>query len=135
MAKIGPRIYAASLYQNLKDTAPKDHPKLIRNFLEYLFKKGQLKSIHKITNALEQYRDEDMGIPILEVTTAYPLTEKLRRQIKEQFRKTFNISQFNLEEKVEPKIIGGLVVRYGDEVLNVSLKCRLIQLKKSLTQV
>jgi F-type H+-transporting ATPase subunit b len=61
-----------------------------------------------------------------EVTSALPLTEAEKNTVK----KTVNIKEVTF--KVDPAILGGLVIRVGDQVLDDSVASQMTELRESL---
>lgn len=78
---------------------------------------------------------ESYGVQQVEVTTAVPLDTESRRLVEARMRDIAG-SLFTLDEKVDPAIIGGIVVRVGDRSLDRSVRARLQSLRQAvLTQV
>lgn len=130
--KITPRIYAISLYQMIKELPASEHKLVIKNFLKYLLKNKDFKLIDKITAEFDKYLEEVSEVQKIQVDSAYPLTEKNRVAIKDLVKKTLNVKQVKLMENVKSDLVGGVVVRWGDQVIDTSVKNRLWQLKKYL---
>lgn len=73
-----------------------------------------------ITSFIKQYKDLK-GIHIVKLTTAVPVTESLKTQIIEQVKATSEIRNIELEEVVDPNIIGGFVLQAGDKLVDASI--------------
>lgn len=71
------------------------------------------------------------GILKATVTTTTPLTEELRKQFTKIVASATG-KQIQLIEKVDPKLIGGYVLRVNDRQIDASLKSRLNELKLQL---
>ena len=104
------------------------------NLLQVLIDRGRLEDLEPITNSFEErVADAEGRIPV-EVTTAIPLPDDLRAQvaarIEEQTGKTPEIT-----ERVDPEIIGGLVLRVGGVVTDASVRGRLDGLRRSIADV
>lgn len=69
------------------------------------------------------------GIGEASVTTATPLDKELRGEIEAIARKISAKSQMELHEKVDPEMIGGFVLKVGDQQIDSSLKNKLNALK------
>ncbi|WP_128547680.1 ATP synthase F1 subunit delta [Larkinella soli] len=76
---------------------------------------------------IRQYNDLK-GIQKAQVTTTLPLTDELRRQFIDIVAKATGKS-VELEEKVEPKLIGGYVLRVGDRQVDASIRSQLNELR------
>jgi len=66
------------------------------------------------------------------VTTAVPMTPELEKLVLAKVA-TFSSKTITLENKVDPAIIGGFVLRIGDKQYNASVTNRLQQLKREFS--
>lgn len=69
------------------------------------------------------------GVGEATVTTAVPLDKELRNEIEAIAKKVSNKVQLELHEKVDPEMIGGFVLKVGDQQVDASLKNKLNALK------
>ena len=74
----------------------------------------------------------DQGIRSAELVTAIPLDESLRKSIIRFITRKF-CTQVELHESVDEKLIGGFVLRVGDEQIDASLASKLERIKTALT--
>jgi len=72
--------------------------------------------------------DEYYGVRQAEVTTAVPLDVDTRRLIGIRLRELAG-SSFTLDEKVDPSIVGGIVLRVDDRIIDRSVRARLQALR------
>lgn len=75
--------------------------------------------------------DEAEGRVRATVTTAVELPARERKELAEQLSNRLG-REVRLDVHVDPSIIGGLVVRFGDHVVDASLASRLQQLRRQL---
>jgi len=75
--------------------------------------------------------DEYYGVRQAEVTTAVPLDAESRRLIESRLREMAG-SSFTLDERVDPSIVGGIVLRVGDRIIDRSVRARLEALREVL---
>jgi len=68
------------------------------------------------------------------VTTAVPLDKKLRDEIEQIVKKLSDKKQVEIEEKVDPEMIGGFVLNVGDRQIDASIKNKLKALKLKFSQ-
>lgn len=89
---------------------------------------------HLIEQILADYRervDQARGIVHARVTTAVPLTDAERQSVLEHVTQMTH-QQVTLETAVDPSIIGGIVIRIGDRLIDGSARTRLLELKRRL---
>jgi len=99
-------------------------------FLKVLCRRGRLGFIRSIQNSVEEMRDEALGRLRITVTTAQELAAPQRQALIEKLKSVFK-SEISLTTKVNPAILGGIVIRIGDTVYDGSLDGRLLLLKKA----
>jgi F-type H+-transporting ATPase subunit delta len=73
-----------------------------------------------ITAFVSQYKDLK-GIKIVKLTTAVPVSDTVKEAIIVQVKKTENIQNLELQEVVDPAIIGGFVLQTGDKLIDASI--------------
>ena len=73
-----------------------------------------------ITSFIKQYKEEK-GIETVKLTTAVPISDAVKNAIIDQVKKTGNIQNLELEEVIDPNIIGGFVLQTGDKLIDASI--------------
>ena len=102
-----------------------------RNLVRVLVERKRARILGEV---LEHYRalaDRAAGIVRAEVTAAVELSRAQRDTITRSLRRGFG-ERLEVEVRHDPAIIGGLVVRVGDRVIDTSLRTHLQQLQASL---
>ncbi|QIX61962.1 ATP synthase F1 subunit delta [Hymenobacter lutimineralis] len=74
------------------------------------------------------------GVQAAEVTTATPLTPELRTQVQQIVREQTGLQQVTLTEKVDASLIGGFVLRVGDQQIDDSVRYRLRKLRSEFSK-
>jgi F-type H+-transporting ATPase subunit delta len=74
------------------------------------------------------------GITEVGLTTAIPVNEKIKAQIKELVTTVFN-TKVDLKESVDKEIIGGFVLKIEDNFIDASVRNKLRKIKKKLTSL
>lgn len=73
------------------------------------------------------------GIQVAQVTTAQPLTPALREEVTQLVRRQTGLQSITLTEKVDESLIGGFVLRIGDQQIDDSVRNRLRKLRSEFT--
>jgi F-type H+-transporting ATPase subunit delta len=108
------------------------HP-LVRNVLKVLVDHGRLEESSDVAaefRRLVMEREQQLDV---HVTSAVELSDELKAKL-EQRLSTNTGSTVRLHASVDPSIIGGLVVRHGDTLVDTSLRGRLDQLRLALSR-
>ena len=104
-------------------------------FLVLVVQKDRYNEIEGIlTYFLEKVR-EDKKMGVAYVTSAIPLSEEQKNQIKNKLLETTEYVDFEMIYQVEQAIIGGLIIRLGDRVLDSSIRSRLYSMSKELSNI
>jgi ATP synthase F1 delta subunit len=106
---------------------------MFMNFLEALIERHRMPAVFRIRTRFEEMWDRTKKLLPVEVTSAVALdpetVESLGRRIGEQ---TGN--EIELSSRVDPDILGGIVLRVGNFILDGSIRTRLEQLRREVTQ-
>ena len=104
---------------------------VVKNFLRLLLDKNRIGVFHEITDYYSKLTDEISGITRADIITAKPLkTDALERLNKALTDLTSKDVRMEVEEN--ESLIGGIIVKIGDLVLDGSVKAQLQGLKESL---
>jgi F-type H+-transporting ATPase subunit delta len=103
------------------------------NFLELLVENHRMPAIFRVRRAYDElWEDHNRLLPV-EVTAAVELDEATVRQIGDRIAEQTGRT-VQLSSKVEPDILGGIVVRVGNQVLDASIRNRLENLRKQVVR-
>ncbi len=127
-----PKVDAGAVTALILDVAGDRLTEHGRNFLRFLGQKGRLELVAEIRGIFEREREALEGRGHVEVRSAYPLTPEEETRIGEAMSKRLGVS-VSLEVGVDPDLIGGVVLRAGDLVIDASLRGRLGQLRQALS--
>jgi F-type H+-transporting ATPase subunit delta len=101
------------------------------SFLSLLFEKGRIQYLSDISLCYERLTDELANIVRADLVSAVEMPEesieKIRAALSEKTGK-----EVSMETRVDPALIGGVVTKIGDLVLDGSVRTQLISLKESL---
>jgi F-type H+-transporting ATPase subunit delta len=107
----------------------KVQPLTIR-FVSVLVEKGRLDVIRDIALEFDAASDEAQNVAKAKVATYLPLAEAQRAKLEERLRAFTARARVVIEETVDPSLLGGIVVRIGDQVLDGSVAGRLRKMRE-----
>jgi F-type H+-transporting ATPase subunit delta len=109
-------------------------PPLLRNFLHILADRDRLDEVPGVAEALRELVNRQRGIVTAEVTTAVPLDADAEQLIAQRLAAYLHRSpqQVTIRAHVDPGIIGGVVARVGDQLIDDSVRGRLERLRAAL---
>ena len=103
------------------------------NFLELLAERHRLPVLFRIRRDFEELWAEEKELLPVSVTSAVDLDESLVEDIGERIQEQTG-REVELSSHVDPDVLGGLVVRVGNMVLDASVRNRLEQLRKQVAR-
>ena len=101
------------------------------NFVKLLIDKRREEIVGSIEQDYVQIANEHRGVVPALITSAYPLTEEEKTALQAKLSK-FTGMQVEIEILENPELIGGLIVRIGDTVIDGSIKGYLAALREKL---
>ncbi len=104
---------------------------LVSNFLRLAAEKGRIGEIEEIARELDRLVAELEGRLTVELTTAYELSEPEAHGIVETIEQASG-RKVEATRKVDPAIIGGLVLQAGSLRVDASVRGRLERLRREL---
>jgi F-type H+-transporting ATPase subunit delta len=114
---------ADALLEGVDDTA--------RNLVRLLVERGRLGILPRILDAYDRLADANSGRVRAEVVSAVPLSaEQVKRIATELARRLGGDVQTTVRQ--DPAVIGGLVIKIGDRVIDGSVRTRLRELQAAL---
>jgi F-type H+-transporting ATPase subunit delta len=121
--------YAQSLYDVLQTTHPKHQDQVIDNFINILKTNGDLAAYEPIITELEKLFDIQKNTSQVTITTARDvnITPALLKELNKYSKDKIKTAQVTDEE-----ILGGIVIRVDDTLIDASLRTELVNLKSKL---
>lgn len=128
-----PKLSADRLHSFITDLCGEKFSQTGRNFVKILVDARRIGLASEILIMFEQKRLEQESISEINVTTAYPLDEDQIKTITELFSKRTG-NKIDIHIKEDKDLIGGVIIRAGDSVVDASLKGRLKELNNVIAQ-
>ncbi|XP_048231970.1 ATP synthase subunit O, mitochondrial [Ricinus communis] len=108
---------------------------ITKNFLVVLAENARLRHIDDIAKRFVELTMADRGEVKAVVTTVIPLPPEEEKQLKETLQDVIGQGKkVKLEQKIDPSILGGLVVEFGQKVFDMSIKTRAKQMERFLRE-
>lgn len=126
-----PRIPAADKKRRLEESLGGRASRLTLDFLKLLIHKKRFELLPLVTANLGRLIAEKGNLVRAQVRTARPLPAPAQEALRAKL-KDFAGKNVELEIKEDPELIGGLVVRLGDWVLDSSLRGQLRRMREAI---
>jgi F-type H+-transporting ATPase subunit delta len=114
-------------------SALQDADESVVNFLDLLIEKHRMPALFRIRRKFDALWEEENRLLPVQVTSAIELDESTVKQIGDAIGKQTG-RRIELTSEVDPGILGGIVLRVGNSILDASIRNRLEKLRKQVVK-
>ncbi len=125
---------AEVLYSATVGKSEAESEKVVKSFVALLAKKRLIGEAPEIISAYKKLLAQNDGIVEVEATTHEHLSLDAKKDISHSLKESLGAKQIILNEKVNATVLGGIKLKYGDTILDGTLKGRLKQLELLLSK-
>jgi F-type H+-transporting ATPase subunit delta len=115
------------------DRAVTDADPVVVNFLKLLIENHRTPAVFRVRREFDRLWQEENKLLPVQVTSAVALDQATVNQIGDRIAQQTG-RKIELSASVEPEILGGIVVRVGNSILDASIRSRLEQLRKQVAR-
>lgn len=126
-----PKVNDQQVAELIIDVGGDGLSKTAGNLVRVLAENERLGEMAGIAAIYEQERDRIEGRSHVDVTSAFALSDTQQQSIADSMRKRLG-NEIDVSVSVDKALIGGVIIRSGDTVIDASLRGRLSQLGQSL---
>jgi F-type H+-transporting ATPase subunit delta len=105
---------------------------ITRNFLGVLAKNGRKDQLQAVTRMFRRLAAEHRGETTAEIVTAHPLKDDQIAALKQQLRARAG-RDVTIETRIDPEILGGIIVKLGSQMIDASIRTKLNRLAEAMT--
>ncbi|MDN3522848.1 F0F1 ATP synthase subunit delta [Halomonas ramblicola] len=127
-----PRLDAERKVALVTELAEVELDEAARRFLDTLGEKGRLSALVAIDAQFETLRAEYEKRVDVTVVSAYKLTKAQQDKLARALKKRLN-REISITTQVDAELLGGVILRAGDTVIDGSVRGRLARLSEALT--
>jgi F-type H+-transporting ATPase subunit delta len=110
-----------------------DADETVVNFLELLIEKHRMPVVFRIRRVYDRLWEHENKVLPVEITSAVELDEKTVKGIGDRIGSETG-QHVELTARVEPDILGGIVLRVGNQILDASIRNRLERLRRQVAR-
>lgn len=115
------------------EKAVTDADPTVVNILELLLENHRMPAIHRLRKEYDRLWDEENKLLPVDITSAVALDEDVVRRLGEQIGEQTG-RKVQLNAHVDPDVLGGIILRVGNQILDASIRNRLDQLRRSVAK-
>ncbi len=126
-----PRVTSADKKKRIKEVLGAKYHQLTVRFLELLIDKKRFELMPLMAARLSRFIAEKKNQGTAKVRTAAALSPEAQETLKKRLKTFSGKKEIKLDIKEDPELMGGLVVRLDDWVIDASLRGQLARLKEA----
>jgi F-type H+-transporting ATPase subunit delta len=109
-----------------------DHvSKPVQNLIQLMLRRGRIDDLRRVAAEFRRLDDKRQGVTHATATSATELTKDEVRALTARLEETTG-GRIALDVEVDPSLLGGLIVRVGDRLIDGSVRGRLERLRNQL---
>lgn len=103
---------------------------ITKSFFKLIVNKGRSSILFEVSKQFVKQYNALKGIMTASVQTATALTDENKKTIIETVKRELGANEVIIEEKINPSLIGGFIIKVGDKQFDASISGSLNKLKK-----
>lgn len=107
---------------------------LLFNYLYLLIDKRREFYLEYIIKEFKKLYNQEKKIMEVEVVSAITLNEKMKNKLQNKIKSKID-NKVLIKEKIDPSIIGGLIIKIGDHIIDGSIKNKLANLQNHIEKI
>lgn len=130
-----PKIIQEDKVKIVEETFGGRIPKEMVGLMTLMVTKNREDEMLSVFDYFVELVKEEKKIGKADVTTAIPLSDKQKVQLEEKLLATTKYESFEMNYEVDASLIGGMIVRIGDRVIDSSIQTKLNNLSRDLRSI
>jgi F-type H+-transporting ATPase subunit delta len=115
------------------DKAVQGADEVVLNTLHLLLEKHRMPALFRIRDQLDKLWEEENRLLAVDVTSAIELDDRTVKRVRDAIAEQTD-RRIQLKTHVDPDILGGIVLRVGNSILDASIRNRLEQLRRQVAR-
>jgi len=132
MATISNNHIARAIYLSLKGKNVSEQNIILKNVVSFLSRRRLIFKSQGILLALRKIINQDEGICEVKIWSKNKINAKIKQNLMHMLRQRYGNQKFILLENLDEKLLGGLRIQINNEIIDLTLKNKIYQLKAHL---
>ena len=132
--KINTKHYAKLLYEITDKKSELEIKSAVEKFARILMERKEAGQLKKIIEDFEAIYKKEKGIVEAEITSARVLDDEMIGILNSYIAKLSNAKEISFERKIDKNLLGGVIIRCGDKILDGSLRANLNAMKEIMVK-
>ncbi len=127
-----PKQYARAFYEALKDKNKKQTRNIIDNFVRVLVNNRDTTKESKIIEKFNDIWNQENNITEARVITSTNVDNNILEVLNSYISQKTQANKVKIKNQLNKDMLGGVIIRYEDKIIDASLKSRVKELKNKL---
>ena len=123
--KITPKEYATGLFYSISGKNDDEIKNIVNNFVNLLIINNDVSKADKVSQVFSSLWNKENKIVESEVTTSNKLDAESQESLKKFLIKESKAKEIIIKENIDKSILGGMIIKYNDKILDRSLKTKI----------
>lgn len=132
MATVSINNIARAIYESSAGKDGKDLDIVIKKAVFLISSKHMMSKSNEILSQLEKISDKREETTRAIISSKMPLNKKITDEIEDFIKKRYRAKKVILEYKIDEKLLGGIKIEVGDEIIDTTLKNKIRKLQNHL---
>jgi F-type H+-transporting ATPase subunit delta len=132
MATISTNNLARAIYESSLGKSGSELDMVTKNIVEIISRKHLIGKSKEIITSLEKIIDKNEEVVRAKISSRIKLEKKIIDEIEDFIKKRYKAKNTVLEFEVDEKLIGGIKIEIGDEIIDTTLKNKIKKLENYL---
>lgn len=132
MAKIFTKNLARAIYESSKDKKDGELDDVIKKSVNLISKKHLIVKSKEILNYLEKIIDKEEEMIRAKISSRRKIEKSETKEIEDFIKKRYKVKDVILEFIIDEKLLGGIKIEIGDEIIDITLKNKIKKLQNYL---
>ena len=116
----------------LKDKTPAEQPMVLKKIVQFLARRHLLSKTSDILSQLEKIINSDEQRTVAKILSAGKLGVETKHHLMQILKKRYGAKDVILNEVIDEKLLGGMRIEVGDEVIDLTMKNKIKKLQEYL---
>ena len=118
--------------RNMLATLSEGTSQVVANLIQMTYDYRRIQNLPAIITKYEELVNKAAGVVNAEVQTAVPLSDEQVSRLKEQLVQRYQANEVRLTQIVDEDLLGGVIVKANDQILDGSLATKLAAIRQSI---
>lgn len=134
MTTISNNDIARAIYLSARDKGPLEIHQVHQKIINFLVRRRLISKASSILSELKKIVNSEHGVVSATVLSAHRLSENKEKDLVHFLKKRYSAKEVALASVLDETLLGGIRVEVNDEVIDLSIKNKIKQLKNYLTR-